>query len=151
MVGSSQSTCSITSTPGTSTLPSVNPVTAGNTSEGLQDSTVDGSQEITVDGLQYSTGEGLLERTGEGVTTPQVSGHHRQDWGQFHFLNSISLQIILFNSNRARTWVTIHGVTPRDWSLLGSKRDNWGLDTRIIHNKIFYGICILHCCTLWFR
>ena len=54
-------------------------------------------------------------------------------------------------SHRARKRVTIHGETPRDWSLLGSKRDNWGLDTRIIHNKIFYGICILYCCTLWFR
>ena len=29
--------------------------------------------------------------------------------------------------NRACKWVTIHGVTPRGWSLLGSKRDNWGL------------------------
>ena len=26
--------------------------------------------------------------------------------------------------NRACKWVTIHGETPRDWSLLGSKRDN---------------------------
>ena len=24
---------------------------------------------------------------------------------------------------RACKWVTIHGVTPRDWSLLGTKRD----------------------------
>ena len=54
-------------------------------------------------------------------------------------------------SNRARKCVTINGVTPRDWSSLVSKRDNWGLDTRIIHNKIINGICILHCCTLWFR
>ena len=53
--------------------------------------------------------------------------------------------------NRARKCVKINGVTPRDWSSLGSKRDNWGLVTRIIHNKIVYGICILHCCTLWFR
>ena len=53
--------------------------------------------------------------------------------------------------NRARKRVTIHGETPRVWSLLRYKRDNWGLDTRITHNKIFYGICILHCCTLWFR
>ena len=49
--------------------------------------------------------------------------------------------------NRARKCVTINGVTPRDWSSLGTKRDNWGLVTRIIHNKIVYGICILHCCT----
>ena len=54
-------------------------------------------------------------------------------------------------SNRARKCVTINGVTPRDWSSLGSKRVNSRLDTRIIHNKIVYGICILHCCTLWFR
>ena len=53
--------------------------------------------------------------------------------------------------NRARKWVMIHGVTPGDLNLLGSKRDNRGLVTRIIHNKIFYGICMLHCCTLWFR
>ena len=26
-------------------------------------------------------------------------------------------------ANRACKWVTIHGVTPRDWSLLGTKRD----------------------------
>ena len=52
---------------------------------------------------------------------------------------------------RACKWVMIHDVTSRDWSLLGTKRDNWGLGTRIIHNKIFYGICFLHCCMLWFR
>ena len=34
---------------------------------------------------------------------------------------------------RACKSVTIRGVTPRDWSLLGSKRDNWGLVTRIKH------------------
>ena len=45
---------------------------------------------------------------------------------------------------RRLTFVTINGVTPRDWSSLGSKRDNWGLDTRIIHNKIVYvGQCSL--------
>ena len=25
--------------------------------------------------------------------------------------------------NRACKWVTVHGVTPRDWSLLGTRRD----------------------------
>ena len=28
---------------------------------------------------------------------------------------------------RAYKWDTIHSVTPRDWSLLGTKRGNWGL------------------------
>ena len=31
--------------------------------------------------------------------------------------------IIDCRCNRACKWVTIHGVTPRDWSLLGTKRD----------------------------
>ena len=64
------------------------------------------------------------------------------------FYDKIEIAAVL---NRARKCVTIHGVIPRDWSSLGSKRDNWGLVTRIIHNEIVYGICILHCCTLWFR
>ena len=28
-----------------------------------------------------------------------------------------------YRTYRACKWVTIHGVTPRDWSLLGTKRD----------------------------
>ena len=31
------------------------------------------------------------------------------------------------DSNRACKWVTIYGVTLRDWSLLGTKRDKFGI------------------------
>ena len=32
-------------------------------------------------------------------------------------------QAVSYRHYRACKWVTIHGVTPRDWSLLGTKRD----------------------------
>ena len=71
---SSQSTRSMTPTPGTSTIPSVNPVTAGRTGEELQDSTVDGLQDSTVDVLQDSTVDGLQDSTVDGLQDSTVDG-----------------------------------------------------------------------------
>ena len=59
-----------------------------------------------------------------------LSGYLNGDY-QTNRLHAIE-KITWYDENRACKWVTIHGVTPRDWSLLGTKRDTWGLVTRII-------------------
>ena len=46
----------------------------------------------------------------------------------FFSLIYVCIMYLISSRNRARKCVTINGVTPRDWSSLGSKGENWGLE-----------------------
>ena len=57
----------------------------------------------------------------DGFGAPIRAGR-TEDSGKFSTLFTVFVYLPL-SANRACKWVTIHGVTPHDWSLLGTKRD----------------------------